>query len=136
MDNNIQPKKAKGKPIEDKIKWTIWWTPEEYKKFVNVQKATGKRTLAALVRNLVDLADKNPDALEITGDQDFNEIISELKESFIESNKERVNYRKSVEKNFIRLNRKINLLLEKQNIDKTTIQALDGEDTTGEAIFE
>lgn len=132
----MQSKKAKGKPIEDKIKWTIWWTPEEYKKFVNAQKSTGKRTLAALVRSLVDLADKNPDALEITGDQDFNEIISELKESFIESNKERVNYRKSVEKNFTRLNRKINLLLEKQNIDKTTIQELDGEDTTGEAIFE
>ncbi|MHA2289049.1 MAG: hypothetical protein ACXABG_09700 [Promethearchaeota archaeon] len=136
MSKTKQPTKAKEKPKEDKIKWTIWWTPEEHEKFTNVQKATGKRTLAALVRSLVDLADKNPDALEVTGDQDFNEIINELKEAYAESNEENKIYRKSVKENFTRLNRKINLLLEKQNVDKATIQALDGEDTTGEAVFE
>ena len=131
-----QPKKSiQATPSETK-KYTILFTEEEHKKYTELVNKTHHKTMSALIRDALNAVSLNPSLLDSTRDTNFEELIAELKDSYGDRNKEDQVFRDDTTRNIERLQKKINLLLKQANVDRTVIKAIDGEDITGEVIFD
>ena len=131
-----KPKKAIGSTPSETKKYTILFTEEEHKKYTELVNKTHHKTMSALIRDALNAVSLNPSLLDSTRDTNFEELIAELKDSYGDKNKEDQTFRTETTQNIDRLQKKINLLLRQAKVDKTVIKAIDGEDITGEVIFD
>ena len=105
------------------------------KKYTELVNKTHHKTMSALIRDALNAVSLNPSLLDSTRDTNFEELIVELKDNYGDRNKEDQVFREETTQNIDRLQKKINLLLKKAKVDRTVIKAIDGEDITGEVIF-
>ena len=120
----------------DDIKYSIRFTEEEREKYEELAKRL-KRPLSLIIRDALDSVSENPSLLNpTTPTMDIDVILSMLEKSANERLDNDSKLRKDLYDQLARLNHKVNYLLKKANIPKKELKKFDGEDISGEAIFE
>ena len=123
------------KNLGDK-KYSIRFTDEELEKYSKFAEER-RRPLATIIRDAMDTICDNPALLSPSTPKNAHDVIIGFMEM---SAKERLDndlhFRKDVYDNLARLHHKINFLLKKAKVPQKEIQKLNGEDISGEAIFD
>lgn len=118
------------------IKYSIRFNKDEEAKYKELAKKLN-RPLSIIIRDALDTICENPSLLNPTNPTlDIDILINALEISAKERKASNALIQKDTQEQFSRMDRKINYLLKKAKVSDKVLKKLDGEDTSGEKIFD